>query len=171
MSKPATYAVGKSPEAVNASMIKFLPELDSDYARFPMHHPRWYQPREKGPKGESCFVKADADAGVRKDYAYCKAGPFGPGYYLLMCKVSYINLYTKLGSLEPGTCGCACNAADRVAMDEFDDVRRVLHGRQCSPSPDDAAAAASSIQEGKSWADASYNADNAVGFVTGVNGL
>lgn len=147
-----SYAVGTTPEKLNASMIKFLPELDSDYARFPLHRERWYQPKETAPKGEPCLVKSDADAGIRKDYVYCKAAPFGPGYYSLMCKVAYVNLYTKLDSLQPGTCGCGCNAADRAAMDEYDDVKRVIHARHLSPRPDDGVAAAKQISDSQSLA-------------------
>jgi hypothetical protein len=51
--------VSKPAVEINRSMIKFSPELDSDYARYRMHHqqPCWYQPIEKGPKGEDCFMK------------------------------------------------------------------------------------------------------------------
>jgi hypothetical protein len=170
-----SYAVGKPADQINARMIKFLPELDSDYAKFPMHHERWYKPTEKmGPKGEPCYIKAtpsDFEGNIRKkDYVLCKAAPHGPGYYLLMCRVAYINLYTKLDSLTPGTCGCACSAADRVLMDEFDDVKKVLHGRQLSPKPDDVTAYESSMTEAQNWSQANYNADTAVGFVSGVTG-
>ena len=150
--------VSKPAKEINASMIKFLPELDSDYARYPMHHERWYQPSEKGPKGEPCFL-AGPDAGVKKDYAYCKRGVKGPGYYSLMTKVSYVNLYSKIDSLQPGTCGIACNSADRKLMDEHDDVKRVLYGRQFSPKPCDAAAGKRAMDEAQGMASAAYNGE------------
>ncbi|KAG7360495.1 hypothetical protein IV203_035594 [Nitzschia inconspicua] len=147
------------PEAeINRSMIKFLPELDSEYARYPMHHPQWYQPSQKGPKGEPCFIQ-ETENGIKKDYVFCKCGSEGPGYYLLMTKVSYVNLYTKLDSLQPGTCGVACNAADRKALDEYDDVKRVLYGRHLSPRPDDAAAGKRAMDEAQGMAIAAYNGD------------
>jgi hypothetical protein len=150
--------VSKPAVEINKSMIKFLPELDSDYARYPMHHQRWYQPSEKGPKGEDCFMK-EPDQGIRKDYVFCKNGFKGPGYYLLMTKTAYVNLYTKLDSLQPGTCGVACNGADRKAMDEYDDVKRVIYGRQMSPKPDDAVAGDRALGEAQGMAAAAYAGD------------
>lgn len=148
--------ISKPAAEINQSMVKFLPELDSVYARYPMHHERWYQPSEKGPKGEPCFLAASEDAGIKKDYVFCKRGVKGAGYYLLMTKVSYVNLYTKLDSLQPGTCGMACNSADRKAMDEYDDVKRVLYGRHMSPRPDDAAAGKRAMDEAVGMAQATY---------------
>eukprot|EP00534_Pseudo-nitzschia_fraudulenta_P002326 CAMPEP_0201124034 /NCGR_PEP_ID=MMETSP0850-20130426/10128_1 /ASSEMBLY_ACC=CAM_ASM_000622 /TAXON_ID=183588 /ORGANISM="Pseudo-nitzschia fraudulenta, Strain WWA7" /LENGTH=156 /DNA_ID=CAMNT_0047391213 /DNA_START=123 /DNA_END=593 /DNA_ORIENTATION=- len=141
-------------------MIKFLPELDSDYARFPMHHKRWYQPQEKGPKGEPCFVKADNPEVVKRDYVYCKVGAFGTGYYSLMTKVAYVNLYNKIDSLQPGTCGCACNAMDRKAMDEHDDVKRILYGRHMASTPCDDKAEKRTLAESEGMVAAAYAMDN-----------
>mmetsp|Transcript_9088 Transcript_9088/g.16501 ORF Transcript_9088/g.16501 Transcript_9088/m.16501 type:complete len:177 (+) Transcript_9088:60-590(+) len=150
--------ISKSPDQINKSMIRFLPELDSDYARYPMHHARWYQPSEKGPKGEPCFIQ-EKENGIKKDYAFCKNGIKGPGYYLLMTKIAYVNLYTKLDSLVPGTCGIACSSADRKAMDEYDDVKRVLYGRHMAPRPDDAAAGKRAMDEAQGMATAAYHGD------------
>jgi hypothetical protein len=121
-----------------------------------MHWDRWYQVTENGPKGEPCFVAGEATQGIKKDYAYCKAGAKGPGYYLLMCKVAYVNLYSKIDSMQPGTCGIACNAADRQALDEWDDVRRVMYGRHFSPRPCDAAAGKRAMDEAQGMASAAY---------------
>jgi hypothetical protein len=141
-------------------MVKFYPELDSDYARYPMYHKRWLQPSEKGPKGEPCFLKCDDPTVVKKDYMYCKRGNFGPGYYSLMTKVAYVNLYTKHNSMQPGTCGIACNAADRKAIDEHDDVRRLLYARYNSSKPFDTAAVEQAMNVSHAIAIAAYTADN-----------
>mmetsp|Transcript_26870 Transcript_26870/g.63129 ORF Transcript_26870/g.63129 Transcript_26870/m.63129 type:complete len:172 (-) Transcript_26870:176-691(-) len=151
--------ITKPPKELNANMIAFLPELDSDYARYPMYHKRWYQPGEKGPKGEPCFIKGE-ESGVKKDYAFCKNGTFGPGYYSLMTKIAYVNLYAKHDSQQPGTCGIACNSVDRKALDEHDDVRRLLFGRQMSPRPCDAAAEKRAMDEAEGMANAAYAMDN-----------
>ncbi|KAL3918190.1 MAG: hypothetical protein SGILL_004354 [Bacillariaceae sp.] len=158
--------VSKPAKEINASLIKFLPELNSDYARYPMHHKRWYQPSEKAPKGEPCFIH-EKENGIKKDYAFCKNGIKGPGYYSLMTKIAYVNLYSKLQSMQPGTCGCACSAADRKAMDEYDDVKRVIYGRHFSPRPDDAAAGKRAMDEAQGMATAAYNGD----WGAGVGGL
>jgi hypothetical protein len=148
--------ISKPADEINGSLIKFLPELDSDYARYPMHHLRWYLPSEKGPKGEPCFVP-QTENGIKKDYAFCKNGVKGPGYYLLMTKIAYVNLYSKLDSMQPGTCGIACSSADRKAMDEYDDVKRVIYGRHLAPKPDDTAAGIRAMAESQGQASAAYN--------------
>lgn len=157
--------VTKPDAEINRSMIKLLPELDSDYAKYPMHWERWYQPSEKGPKGEPCFVAGtQKDGGIKKDYVYCKTGGNGPGYYSLMTKVSYVNLYTKLDSMSPGgTCGIGCTSADRRAMDEYDDVKRVLYGRHFAPRPCDKAAGKRTMDEAHGMAQAAYGGDVGVG--------
>ena len=152
--------ITKPANELNKSMVKFHPELDSDYARYPMNHKRWYQPGEKGPKGEPCFVKGGDPSLRKKDYMYCKLGSFGPGYYSLMTKIAYVNLYTKHDSVQPGTCGMACNAADRQLLDEHDDVKRLLYGRHMSPKPTDAAAAKRAMDESEGMANAAYAMDN-----------
>mmetsp|Transcript_3363 Transcript_3363/g.7970 ORF Transcript_3363/g.7970 Transcript_3363/m.7970 type:complete len:178 (+) Transcript_3363:490-1023(+) len=155
--------ISKPAAEINASLVKFLPELDSDYARYPMHYKRWYQASEKGPKNEPCFVKGKQEDGIKKDYVYCKNGMYGPGFYLLMCKVSYVNLYSKIDSVQPGTCGMACNAVDRKELDEWDDVRRVIYGRHFSPRPCDAAAGKRAMDEAQGMAQAAYGGGVGVG--------
>ena len=148
--------VSKPADEINRSMVKFLPELSSDYATYPMHHKRWYQPNEKGPKGEPCFMKGDDMSIVKRDYAYCKRGVMGPGYYSLMTKISYVNLYSKLDSMQPGTCGVACNSMDRKAIDEHDDVKRVIYGRHFAPRPCDTAAGKRAMAESEGMAAAAH---------------
>mmetsp|Transcript_28074 Transcript_28074/g.40653 ORF Transcript_28074/g.40653 Transcript_28074/m.40653 type:complete len:176 (-) Transcript_28074:470-997(-) len=156
----------KPAKELNASMIKFLPELDSDYARFPMNYEKWCHPKDKGPKGEPCYIKSE-DVGIKKDYVYCKAGTFGPGYYSLMTRISYVNLYSKHDSNAAGFCGCACNAADRKLLDEHDDVKRLLYGRQMSPRPNDTAAEKRAMDESHGMATAAYAMDNPGEFLPG----
>ncbi|VEU33704.1 unnamed protein product [Pseudo-nitzschia multistriata] len=140
--------VTKPAAAVNKALVEFLPELDSDYATYPMKHDRWYEPDETGPKGEPCFIAkggtslATGSPPIKKDYVYCTTGGNGEGYYSLMCRTSYINLYYKLKSCAPqGTCtACPCFAskATRDALDRYDDCKRVVYMRQkCFPKPDD----------------------------------
>ena len=144
-----TGYITKPPGEVNSSLIEFLPELESEYSKYPMTHERWFQPNEKGPKGEPCFVAATTteaeETTVKKDYTFCKKGPNGKGYYSLMCRVSYINLHNRIGSLAPAGCGgglCPCFAsqANRDEFDRYDDCKRVIFMRQfCSVPNDDKA--------------------------------
>ena len=155
---------------MNRLLVKFLPELDSDYARYPMHHKRWLGPSEKGPKGEPCFVKGGSPEIIKKDYAYCKNGSFGPGYYSLMTKIAYNNLYSKHSSQHPGTCGCACNAEDRKLIDEHDTVNRLLYGRHFSPRPCDAAAEKRAMDESQGMATAAFAGEEPVGYLVSNGG-
>ncbi len=154
-----------SPAELNRLMVKFHPELDSVYAKYPMNNKRWYQAAEKGPRGEPCFVKGGSPDVVKKDYVYCKNGSFGQGYYLLMTKTAYTNLYSKHQSNQPGTCGCACSAEDRKSMDEHDTVNRLLYGRQLSPRPCDAAAAKRGMDESEGMATAAYAGEDPAAYL------
>jgi hypothetical protein len=137
--------ITKSAREINKALVEFLPELDSEYARYPMTHQRWYGPNEKGPKGEPCFIPHDGSklaTPIKKDYVYCKKGLGGKGYYSLMTRTSYVNLHDKLGSVGPqGSCvGCPCFAGKGVrdALDRYDDAKRVIYMRQnCIARPDD----------------------------------
>jgi hypothetical protein len=152
--------ITKSADELNESMIKFFPELKSEYARFPMSYERWLNPGEKTPKGDPCFVKSADGSIFKKDYVWCKYGNFGPGYYHLLTKPAYVNLYNKIDSIQPGTCGIACNSADRKAMDEHDDVKRLLYGRHMSPRPSDKAAEQRAMDESLGMARAAYAMEN-----------
>ena len=156
--------ITKNAREINKSLVEFLPELDSDYARYPMSHVRWYSHTEKGPKGEPCFVPHDgkSSVSVKKDYAYCPEGIAGNGYYSLMCRISYVNLHHKLKSLAPqgdcANCPCFASKATRDAIDRYDDCKRVVYMRQlCTPKPDDKLASDIVMGRAKATADAVYN--------------
>src|SRR6056300_1339449 len=69
--------VGKRSHAeINEVLKKLIPELDSEYARYPMSYPRWLSLGEKGPKGEPTWIKSD-NVGIKKDYIYGR----GPGEF------------------------------------------------------------------------------------------
>jgi hypothetical protein len=76
-----------------------------------------------------------------------------------MTKTAYVNLYTKLDSLQPGTCMVACNGADRKATDEYNDVKCVIYHQQMSPKPDDGVAGDRALGEAQGMAAAAYAGD------------
>ena len=157
----------KPPDAVNQMMPKVAPELASSYAKYPLTEKAWLNPAGKGPKGEPCFISGPDTGfytGVKKDYVFCKNGPKGPGYYHLMIKVSYVNLYTRVRNSPPGVCGCAFSAKDREAYEEWDVVQRVLYNRQTSPRPDDQFGAQKSLTDAQGMAQAAHAGDTAMGF-------
>ena len=81
-------------------MPKVAPELASSYAKYPLKEKSWLGPNAKGPKGEPCFIK-ESDNGIKMDYVYCKNGINGPGYYHLLTKTSYVNLYSRVVNSPP----------------------------------------------------------------------
>lgn len=160
--------ITKPAAAVNKALVEFLPELESNYAKYPMQHDRWYGPDEKGPKGEPCFIAQEGmsltDAPIKKDYVYCTKGVNGKGYYSLMCRTSYVNLYHKLKSCAPQGvcttfCPCFASKATRKALDRFDDCKRVVFMRQqCVPKPDDRLASDIVMNNAKDTAQMFYHA-------------
>ncbi len=153
--------ITKPASEINKTMVEFLPELDSDYATYPMKHERWYEPNEVGPKGEPCFVSHDgaSPAPIKRDYVYCPQGPAGSGYYSLMCHNSYVNLHRKLKNLAPQAVICPCFASKEVrnALDRYDDVKRLVYMRQLPFKPNDQLASDIVLGQAKATAETVYN--------------
>ena len=135
-------------------MVKFLPELASEYAKYPMKYKVWLTPNQKGPKGEPCFLPSP-DVGVKMDYVFGR-GPSGPAYYHLLTKTAYVNLYSKINSSNPVAC-CACSKASMKEMDEWDDVLRIMYNRYKAKIPDDEQGAKDAIAEARDTANAWHN--------------
>jgi hypothetical protein len=148
---------GKSVQQINKNMMKYVPELESTYATYPMARSRWLEPTETGDRGEPCFflpssatihatvaAKAENEACFKIDYVFCERGPLGRGYYSLLTKTAYVNLYSRMSMQggPPGGCSCCCafSKAARQAYDDWDDVKRIVFGRHVAPRPDDQAA-------------------------------
>ena len=132
--------ITKPAKEINQSLIEFLPELDSDYARYPMSHPKWYSHLDVGPKGERCFIPFNGVDPVpaKKDYVYGD-GIAGKGYYSLLCHASYECLHEKLKSRKPkATLFQKLMPEYWSARDRYDDVKRVIWMRKaCTQKPDD----------------------------------
>lgn len=144
-----------SAQETNRKLVKFVPELESDFARYPMSHPRWLDPREKTPDNNPCFIKSESNAGPKADYVWGR-GPFGHGYYHLLTQASYKNLYARLASEQRVGC-CVCSKAVRKELDEFDDVRRLIYARSVARTPNDANAQIDAINQAKDTAQMWYN--------------
>jgi ferredoxin len=160
---------GKTAEEINKQMAHYLPELASKYATYPLHRDRWLQPQEKGDKGEPCYIKAAVDEGLKMDYVF-GAGPYGFGYYSLLTKASYQNLWSKINTLAPTDClGCfACGKAARKAYDEWDDVKRIVHNRQAATIPDDVKGAQDALIDAQNTAEAHEMYNNNIGLTHNV---
>ena len=122
-------------DEVNRKLVWFLPELASEYGKYPIERKKWLSPEDVvTPKGQPCYIKGKNE-GIKMDYVYGK-GPCGPGYYHLCTKTAYVNLYTRIANECPvGICSFT-NAA-RVQYEEWDDVKRIIHARQLATKPND----------------------------------
>ena len=125
--------------AMVAKMIQFAPELASDYAAsYPMSRSRWYSPKEKGPKGEPCFIPIKGDE-RKLNYVFGR-GTFGEGYYSLLTKDAYNILYHRMMHEVPmGT--CYCGKAARQKYNDWDNVKRIVYYRSVASIPNDRVAA------------------------------
>ena len=134
-------------EYVNRIMVKVAPELSSEYARYPMKRDRWLLPKEKGPKGEACFLSGP-DVGIKKDYVY-GPGACGRGYYSLLCKDPYRALHARLhNSGAAGVGCCAFSKEAKQAVDEHDTVKRLMYLRGHGRVPDDLKCREDAVQSG-----------------------
>jgi len=140
-------------EEMNRKLAKFCPELSSQYALCPMEHSRWLDPKEKDPQGKPCFVQGP-DAGPKLNYVF-GPGKYGLGYYHLLTKFSYAILKARLSHEYPGGC-CACSAAARKEVDEYEDVKRIVHARSLASIPNDRQAYQESISDATQIAQAHY---------------
>lgn len=158
--------------AVNAKMVRFCPELDSVYARYPMSHKQWLDLKEKSSSGEKAFIKSTTNQGFKKNYVFGR-GPFGEGYYHIMTKHAYVNLYHRLMSEAPmGGC-CACSKEAKQTYDQWDDVKRIVHARSVASRPDDLVARRDQENDARDtaqmWHNGLQNEQLAVNIVNAVN--
>lgn len=143
----------------NAKMVKFVPELASKYAKWPLHRERWAQVGETDDDGKPIFVPVAKQGTMKEDYVYCCLAPkdTGAGYYHLLHPVSYVNLFKRLESEAPPT-GCCCgSAAVKNEYDEYDDVRTIVYNRSVASKPDDTQAAKDAIAKAQGVANKGYN--------------
>lgn len=122
---------------MNAKMVKFAPELASEYAEYPMHLRYWLKATDTGPKGEPCFIAAPKDGKVelKPNYVF-GPGPRGFGDYHLLTKASYLALYARMTHENPVSC-CSFSKAARQEYSDFDEVKRLVFARSRSSKPDD----------------------------------
>ena len=155
----AATSMGTNDDEMNAKMANVAPELASEYARYPLKRKAWINPEGKTAKGEPCFIQANGKASMKMDYVY-GAGPKGFGYYHLLTRDSYVNLYHRLQKEAP-VCCCTCSPSFRMVsqkeISDHDDVVRIIYNRSVGSIPDDEQAAADAIAIARGTAKAVYN--------------
>ena len=117
------------------------PELSSKYATYPLTRDRWLK-FDESIDGNTAFIAAEQDEGMKENYVYCKVGLKGPGYYHLLTKVSYVNLYNRIGNSPPSVC---CGGGSRADVDAWETTQRIVYNRSRAPRPDDTAGARASV--------------------------
>ena len=140
-------------EETNRKLVKFCPELASEYAKYPMQHARWLDPKETDPQGKPCFIQGP-DAGPKPDYVF-GPGKYGRGYYHLLTVFSYKILHARLSNEHPGGC-CGSSSKTRKELDEYDDVTRIVHARSVATVPNDQQAKEDAAGEGTTFRSTHY---------------
>lgn len=127
---------------INKKLVRWVPELDSDYGLTPLQFDRWRQPEEKLDSGEPCFLPAERDEGIKKDYIYVakRRGMKDEhvGYYHLRTQEAHVLAYQRLLSEHRPSVWRRCQCR---ADPDYAEVKRLLYNRSVSPEPDDVVAA------------------------------
>eukprot|EP00527_Entomoneis_sp_CCMP2396_P001998 CAMPEP_0198140768 /NCGR_PEP_ID=MMETSP1443-20131203/3877_1 /TAXON_ID=186043 /ORGANISM="Entomoneis sp., Strain CCMP2396" /LENGTH=155 /DNA_ID=CAMNT_0043803297 /DNA_START=129 /DNA_END=596 /DNA_ORIENTATION=+ len=139
---------GYDHDEVNMTFAMFCPELKSRYAVYPFPKKlgeRWLTPSTQAEfEGKPVVVlAAKEEEGPKEDYVYCKRGPLGPGYYHVLCKTVYVNLYTRIQNQGNGK--FLFFFGDSKHADQWDTCRRIVYNRSRANRPDDVHAAEAAI--------------------------
>lgn len=152
---------------INQKMKEVAPELDSQFARYPLKRPRWLSFSEKDPEGKPIFLPADGTTELKRDYVRGR-GPKGEGYYHLLNQHAYRNLHHRLRNQAPAQC-CACTKSARQHYNEYSDVQTVVYNRSLASKPDDGVGAKEAIAISQMTAQSHYHASQneqlVIGFV------
>lgn len=118
---------------LNSLLAKHLPELNNEYARYPMKRDAWLSPDGTAPDGQPLFIASPTFAGFKQQYVYCNNSQFkwGKGYYHVLTKQAYVHLYNVNHNKVGGT--CCSSAEDR----ELDEVVRLVKCRAWGSLPND----------------------------------
>lgn len=151
---------------MNTKMKEAAPELDSQYARYPLKRPRWLGLSEKDPEGKPIFVPLNGSE-FKKDYVHGR-GPRGEGFYHLLNQHAYRNLHQRLRSQAPAQC-CACTKAARQYYNDYSDAQTVVYNRSVASKPDDGVGAKEAMAISQTTAQSHYHASQneqlVIGFV------
>ena len=148
-------------DEINQKMARIAPELASSYAAYPLSaksgRTKWVNPSGgKTAKGEPCFIAGEGKTQPMKhDYVY-GAGSRGFGWYHLLTRDSYNNLYHRLQAATPVPC-CACSKEARQNLSDHEDVVLIVYNRSVASIPDDEQGAKDAIAIARGTAKAVYN--------------
>ena len=97
-------------EQANRKMQRVAAELKSEYAQFSLHNDKdltkYLSPNGQGPKGEPLFLPSlHEESQIIPDYVYSANGPNGAGYYSLLTKAAYTEIFGRLQRNPPKKTG------------------------------------------------------------------
>ena len=131
-------------EQVNQAFDMTCPELKSKYARYPLKYENWLNFNDH-IDGQPVFIDSAQDQGLKENFVFCKNAPKGRGYYHILTKVAYVNLYSRLMSTGSGA-GCSCFGGDNsLLQDAWDTTRIIVYRRSRCSKPDDDLAAEQAV--------------------------
>ena len=108
------------------------------YGRYPITFKHWCHVDEK-INGNICFIKSPKNEGVKEDYVYSEDPE--PGYYHLLTKQAYIQLYKDVQTKEPSL-PCCWDKAGAKKYNEYTRVKKIVYNRSIASIPDDKVAIA-----------------------------
>ena len=133
---------------VNRELCRVAPVLASPHARYPLHKKnRWLQPFETTVDGKPAFIptkefphsliELDTDL---PDYVW-GYGPLGKGYYHLLTREAYKNLFDYMNIAEFGGLSFFLKVMNtpcyRRKSRELHEIKAIIHNRCCSKTPED----------------------------------
>mmetsp|Transcript_1278 Transcript_1278/g.1637 ORF Transcript_1278/g.1637 Transcript_1278/m.1637 type:complete len:161 (-) Transcript_1278:110-592(-) len=145
-------------EDMNAKMARLVPELNSDYARYPMKRQMWLDPQAQTNTGEAAFIphpNSSASKPLKPDYVW-GPGTLGYGYYHLLTRDSYLALYRRVQHDAPAQC-CACSAEASKIYNDHTDVKMIVYNRSVASRPDDVLAKKEALDIAKGISQSDYH--------------
>lgn len=121
---------------MNRKMTEIVPELNSKWSLMPMAIGNWRNPEDVLDNGDSCFIPAEIDYELKKDYIWMpQRKDLAAGYYHLRTQESYIEVYDRFRRAKPRR---KLRKKSKTEEDQlYDKVNDVLYNRLLTDKPSD----------------------------------
>ena len=154
----------------NEVMRRIAPELNSQYASYPLKRNLWLDSYAQAPGGQPAFIPhpkstTSVSEPLKDDYVF-GGGPQGWGYYHLLTRDAYKTLNVRLRSNAPVNC-CLCfsSETDKEYYRDYSEVASIVYNRSIASRPDDALAAREAINIARGVAQSSYHTDQNIQLI------
>mmetsp|Transcript_8504 Transcript_8504/g.10754 ORF Transcript_8504/g.10754 Transcript_8504/m.10754 type:complete len:166 (-) Transcript_8504:187-684(-) len=144
----------------NETLSRIVPELASQYAKYPMKRNSWLDPSSTTFEGFIPYVKDKnvITITLKVDYVW-GPGTRGFGYYHLLTRDSYVILNARLKNNAPAQCSVCCGSNARKRYNDHTDVENIVYARSIASRPDDFLGQQEVIQIARGQAKAAYHQD------------